>query len=356
MRHLHRFLFRLAAVAAAALFLAGCYYDRLTWNYSNVPELEEQRSALLEQSVTSESEEKRIRILEKLEKENADTYHIDAGDKIAISVYNHSDLDIKTTVTPDGFIGMMFLGQVKIAGLTLEQAAKLLEEKLSQYIRNPEVGVSPYEIRSETVTITGAVVHPGMYTISHGMRLADLIAQAGGTATRFYDGQALEAADYEKSIFLRHDKIVPLDFQRAISTGQRPHNILLRKGDYIYIAPHEESMIYVVGDVKKPYRQIWHKNTTLLELLSAGGWVNETCWSHVIILRGGIAHPKMYKIDLDGILAGKKSNVRLAAGDIVYVPKDNISEYNVFVRKLFPTGQLINLFMTPMTQYTSMGL
>ena len=251
---------------------------------------------------------------------------------------------------------MMFLGQVKIAGLTLEQAAKLLEEKLSQYIRNPEVGVSPYEIRSETVTITGAVVHPGMYTISHGMRLADLIAQAGGTATRFYDGQALEAADYEKSIFLRHDKIVPLDFQRAISTGQRPHNILLRKGDYIYIAPHEESMIYVVGDVKKPYRQIWHKHTTLLERLSAGGWVNETCWSHVIILRGGIAHPKMYKIDLDGILAGKKSNVRLAAGDIVYVPKDNISEYNVFVRKLFPTGQLINLFMPPMTHYTSMGL
>ena len=115
-------------------------------------------------------------------------------------------------------------------------------------------------------------------------------------------------------------------------------------------------MVYLLGNVQKPYRQIWHKNINLLELLTAAGGVSETSWSHVIILRGGIAHPKMYKVDLDGILAGKKSNVRLAAGDIVYVPKDNISEYNVFIRKLFPTGQFINLMMTPMTQYSSMGL
>ena len=115
-------------------------------------------------------------------------------------------------------------------------------------------------------------------------------------------------------------------------------------------------MVYLLGNVQKPYRQIWHKNINLLELLTAAGGVSETSWSHVIILRGGIAHPKMYKVDLDGILAGKKSNVRLAAGDIVYVPKDNISEYNVMVRKLLPIGQLLNMLTTPMTWGATMGL
>ena len=345
----------LFAVLIAGLLAGGCY-DRFTGNYDEIPELMPSRSALIESSDSSMAEKRRIELLEKLEKENVAIYRIDAGDKIAISVYNNPDLDIKTTVTPDGLIGMMFLGQVKVSGLTLEEATELIEEKLSQYIRNPKVGISPYEIQSETVTITGAIMRPGMYTVTHGMRLADLMAQAGGGATRFFDGQTLDATDFDKSVFVRDDQTVPIDFARAISTGQKPDNILLRKGDYIYIAPREENMVYVVGDISKPYRLIWSKNLGLLELLSSAGWVNETHWSHVIILRGGIARPKMYKVDLDGIMAGKRSNVYLEPGDIVYVPKDNISEYNVFVRKLLPTAQLLNMLTTPMTWYSSVGI
>ena len=342
---------------AVALLLGGCYFDRLTGQYDEVPELEAGRSALLEQSEAVEiTEADREKLLTALEKEAEVPYTINAGDNISITVYNNPDLAVKTAVTPDGYVGMVFIGQVKLAGLTLEEAVKLIEEKLSKYIRNPKVGISPIEIRSETVTIAGAIAKPGMYDITNGMRLADLIAKAGGCATRYYDGQTLDASDLDRSVFLRHDKVVPLDFRLAINSGLRPHNMLLRKGDYIYIAPREESMVYLVGDVKKPYRHIWSQNLGVLELLSDSGWVNETCWSHVIIIRGGVAHPKMYKVDLDGILAGKKSNVHLLAGDIVYVPRDNISEYNVFVRKLLPTGQLLNMLTTPMAWYSTFGL
>ena len=59
--------------------------------------------------------------------------------------------------------------------------------------------------------------------------------------------------------------------------------------------------------------------------------------------RDGLAHPRLYKVDVDGILAGKCRNIPLQSGDIIYVPKDDISEYNVFVRKLIPTAQLISL-------------
>ena len=77
--------------------------------------------------------------------------------------------------------------------------------------------------------------------------------------------------------------------------------------------------------------------------------MKETHWQHVIIIRDGFANPKMYKVDVDGILAGKCRNVALKAGDIVYVPRDNMSEYNVFVRKLLPTAQIINLVTTRVT-------
>ena len=58
-------------------------------------------------------------------------------------------------------------------------------------------------------------------------------------------------------------------------------------------------------------------------------------------------------VDLDRILCGKAPNVRLKSGDIVYVPKDNISEYNVFIRKLMPTAQLVNMLVTPATWWSA---
>lgn len=354
-----RFFLLFLIFSAAILFSGGCY-DRYTGNYDEVPELADGELQVEnpeeEARKEKESEAERLRLLEALEQEEGQAYTINAGDNVSITVYNHEDLAVKTTVTPDGYIGMVFIGQVKVAGLTLEQAAQRIEEKLSKYIRNPKVGVSPYEIRSETVTIAGAVVKPGMYDITNGMRLADLFAKAGGGATRFYDGQTLDATNFEKSIFLRRNKIIPLNFEKAIMFGQIPHNVLLRKGDYIYVAQREDTMLYLIGDAKKPYRHIWSPKLGLLELLSDAGWVNETHWSHVIIIRGSFENPKMYKVDLDGILAGKKKNVPLQPGDVVYMPHDNISEYNVFVRKLLPTGQLINMLTTPLTWGAAMGM
>ena len=56
---------------------------------------------------------------------------------------------------------------------------------------------------------------------------------------------------------------------------------------------------------------------------------------------------KIYKIAIDDVIAGRAENFAIAAGDIVYIPKDAMGEYNVFVKKLLPTAQLINLMLNP---------
>ena len=327
--------------------LTGCY-NRWNSNYDEFPDLVSSRNAIVDESgMSAEDRQRRMQFLEELAAEPEPEYRINAGDFVEIRVYNHDDLSIKTMVTPDGHIGMVFIGQVEVAGLTLQEAADKLEGLLSRYIKNPEVGISPQEIRSQTASIAGAVTHPGMYTISNGMRLADLFAKAGGSSARYYDGQTLDAADLKNSVFIRNGEIIPVDFSLAIESGDRLNNILLRKGDYIYIAVRSESMVCLIGDVPNPHKRLWDNNLGLLELLTTGGWVNETYWPYAIIIRGGVANPTMYKVDIDGILHGRKPNVMLEAGDVVYIPKDDISEYNVFVRKLMPTAQLVNLLTSP---------
>ena len=350
MKHFARIL-RLS-IAFSLWFAAGCY-NRLTYNYKNFKELSNVDSAMIEASYYEE--QTRIKNLEEMiaqSDKGIAEYTINAGDTVSITVYNNPDLSLKKTiVTTDGCIGMVLVGQIKVAGLTLDAAAQAIEKELSKYIRNPKVGISSLEIRSETATISGAVNKPGMYTLSQDMRLGDLFALAGGSPSRLYDGQTLDAADFSKSVFVRNGKIMPVDFTKAIAQGDKLDNVKLRKGDYIFIAARDNSMVYLVGDVKAPQRRVLMPNMGLLELVSSCGGINETHWKCAIIFRGGVQKPKLYKVDIDGVLQGRKPNVLLESGDIIYIPHDDLSEYNVFIRKLFPTFQLVNMISTPMFWY-----
>ena len=340
-------------IAMSLCFAAGCY-NRFTANYSEIKEFVGSDNAMTEASAFLESERKAVlRKIVDEDKNLKQEYTINSGDSIAINVYSHPDLSLsKTIVTTDGCIGMVLVGQVKVAGMTLAQASVAIEKKLSKFIRNPKVGVSPLEIKSETASVSGAINKPGMYTISQGMRLADLIATAGGIASRLYDGTMLDAVDFSKSVFVRRGKILPVDFTKAIERGDPDDNLLLQKGDYIYLATRDNSMVYLIGDVKSPMRRVLLPNMGLLELVSSCGGLNETHWTYAIIIRGGVNAPKLYKVDLDGVLQGRKPNILLESGDVVYIPHDDISEYNVFIRKLFPTFQLVNMISTPMFWYS----
>ncbi len=345
-------IFKLFLTLAALLVIAGCY-NRMTSNYESFPDLTASASAIVDESGLSEKDRaKRLEILKKLAEEPEPVYTINAGDHVEIVVYNHPDLSTKTVITPDGCIGMVFAGQLKVAGLTLKEAAAKMENVLKEYIKNPAVGIFPITISSQTASIAGAVTHPGMYEISNGMRLTDLFAKAGGSSTRYYDGQDLDSADYKNSIFIRNGRVLEIDFAKAIEKGDRWNNVLLRKGDYIYIAVRSESMVCLLGAVKKPHKRLWDSNLGLLELITSGEGLAEEYWPYAIVIRGGFANPTLYRVDIDAILQGRKPNVMLQAGDVVYVPHDNISEFNVFVRKLLPSGQLLNLITTPATWYS----
>ena len=212
-----------------AIFLAGCY-NRFTGNYDEFPDINNLPSGVVDQAgLTDEDKRRQLEFLKQLDAQKEPVYRINAGDKISIRVYNHPDLIMESLVTPDGAIGVMFAGQVQVAGLTLEEASEKIKKVYAQYIKNPELGVFAIDVRSQTATIAGAVNNPGMFVISNGMRLADLFAKAGGSAVRDFDDQMLDAADYQNSILVRDGKILPVNFSLAIEKGDRWHNVKLKK-------------------------------------------------------------------------------------------------------------------------------
>ena len=339
---------RIAAILAAAL-LAGCYFDRLTSKFGDMPELGNiEDDAVIAEATTNDADAARIRMrLMELEMEEDPSYRMNAGDQIEIRVYDHPDLGMTTRIGPDGMIGFAFIGQVKLSGQTIAQGAECIREGLVPYVKNPVVSITILEVQSETATIAGSCAKPGVYGISNSTRLADFYAMAGSSANRLFNGVNVDVADLEHSILVRHGEILPVDFRKAIDSGDILNNVRIRKGDYVFIAQRMEASVIVCGEVKNPNKRLYEPGMGLVETLTAAGWVTETHWSHVIIIRGGLANPHYYKVNIDGIMSGRCHNVKLKAGDIVYVPKDNLSEYNVFVRKLLPTAQLVGLIAQP---------
>ena len=340
---------RLAAALYGLLalgFVGGCYWDRLMGNYDNVFDVnnKDDDSAILDANGRDEETLARQRKrLEELAADEEPVYRMNAGDGIVINVYDHPDLGMTTKIGPDGMIGFAFMGQLKLSGLTIGEGAEKIRDGLAPYVKNPVVSITVTDIQSETATIAGACAKPGVYGISNSTLLADLYALAGSSAVRLFNGVDVDVADLEHSLIFRKGEILPVDFQKAIQGGDMLHNIRIRKGDYVFIAQRLESSVTICGDVIHPHKRLYEQGMGLIETLTAAGWMKDTHWSHVIIIRDGLAHPRMYKVDVDGILAGKCRNITLKAGDIVYVPKDDISEYNVFVKKLLPTAQLFSL-------------
>ncbi|MBR0459097.1 MAG: polysaccharide export protein [Victivallales bacterium] len=324
--------------------LTGCYPGRMTNRYNSlVGNVEKDNAVLEETGQDEESERKRMEFLKNLYEEDDSIYHINAGDKLEVRVYGQEELNSLTRVSPDGYLGILFAGQIKVSGKTIAEASAEIEKGLSPYIKHPVVGISVVEVSSETVTMGGSCSKPGLVHISAGSRLADAYAQAGGSAERLFNGVDVDVADLEHSILVRDGKVLPVDFQAAIMCGDPLNNVKLHKGDYIFIAQRMESSITICGEVGHPHRRLYEAGMGLIETLTAAGWMKDTHWNHVIIIRDGLSNPKMYKIDVDSILNGSAKNVHLKANDIVYVPKDNLSEFNVFVHKLFPTAELIQL-------------
>ena len=344
-----------ALMAAAFACMSGCYWDRLTFNYDDVGETNdsEDGSAILEESgrdrETIARNEKRLM---ELATDEEPIYKMNAGDLIEIRVYGHDDLGMVTKIGPDGTVGIAFMGQVRLNGLTIAEGADAIRKGLSPYVKNPVVSITVKDILSETATIAGSCARPGVFGISNSTRLADFYAMAGSSAQRLFNGVDCDVADLEHSVLIRKGEILPVDFRQAIEHGNMLHNIRIRKGDYVYIAQRMEASVTICGEVKHPHKRLFEPGMGLIETITAAGWMQETHWKHVIIIRDGLANPRFYKVDIDGILAGKCRNVALKAGDIIYVPRDNLSEYNVFVRKLIPTAQLINLVTTRITDKT----
>lgn len=108
---------------------------------------------------------------------------IDAGDTIAISVYNEPDLNVRVKVEKLGQVKMPLIGNIYVRGKTAQQLAEEIEQAyFDGYLVAPSVAV--YIESYRPVYIRGAVVNAGAYDFEFDLTVDQAIASAGGLKDR----------------------------------------------------------------------------------------------------------------------------------------------------------------------------
>lgn len=140
-------------------------------------------------------------------------YRVQPADVLAIQVWNHPEFNLSPmspienqqnlgtqssmTAGPNGYLvnayGTIFyplLGQILVAGNTIDQIRNRLTHRLLKYIKDPQVYVRVAGFRSQKIYVMGEVLKPGMQPITDiPLSITDAIALAGGV-----DPQAADAS------------------------------------------------------------------------------------------------------------------------------------------------------------------
>jgi protein involved in polysaccharide export with SLBB domain len=112
-----------------------------------------------------------------------DNYRLAPNDTVRIVVFREDDLATTARIDKTGTISFPLIGTVKLAGLTLQGAAKTIEKMLgADYLVNPQVFVSMTEYSKRRFTILGQVSRPGIYEMPDetSLTLLEAIGMAGG--------------------------------------------------------------------------------------------------------------------------------------------------------------------------------
>ena len=161
-------------------------------------------------------------------------YRIGVDDVLQVSVWQNPDLNVTVPVRPDGNISVPLAGDIPAGGRTPEEVAASIRERLTTFIREPNVTVILTELRSHEylarVRVTGAVRSPVSVPYRQGMTVLDAVLEAGGTN---------EFAAADRTQLYRKEgeatRTYPVYLDRILKRGELDTNYPVQPGDVVTV-------------------------------------------------------------------------------------------------------------------------
>jgi len=218
-------------------------------------------------------------------------YRLGKGDLIDIKVFSEKDLSMKVRLSEEGIISYPFLGELDLAGLTVNEVEKLISSGLDgDYLIDPKVTVAILEYRQ--LFVNGETKKPGGYDFVPGMTVNKAISLAGGFTERASRDEIFIIRDGD-------DTATPLPAMLDSYIGP---------GDIINIKQYKK--FFVDGEVKNPGGYEYLNGITVKKAISMAGGFTDKADHEAILLVYQKQQYTQYLVDL---------NMNVEPGDIITI-------------------------------------
>jgi len=260
------------------------------------------------------------------------TYLLGPDDQLEISGPELTESANKPArIDSEGNVQVPLLGRVHVAGMTVQETEQKLNKDLSKYIRDPQVVVSVSEIRSQPVSVLGAVNTPGVHQVQGHKTLLEMLSLAGGvrqdagysvrlTRQLAWGCIPLPEATLDPS---GQFSVAELNLKKIMDAKDPAENIQIFPHDVITVPKAE--MVFVIGEVRRSGGFVLgeHKSISVLQALSLAEGLNNTADSRhakILRLKPDADQREELTVDIKELFKGKKPDVTLQAEDILFVP------------------------------------
>ena len=175
-------------------------------------------------------------------------YIVGPNDVLKLVIYGVQEFSSDLNVSKEGRVQIDNVGQVKVAGLTIEAATDLIKNQLARTaypsIRSGEtkIALTVGDIRTVQVTVIGAL-KSGKYNVSSLSNVLSVIAEAGGPN---------EIGSYRNIELIRDNKVFKkIDLYAFMKNGDQSNMVAVKDNDVIRI-PAYASRFEIKGQVKRP--------------------------------------------------------------------------------------------------------
>ena len=170
-------------------------------------------------------------------------YMLDKGDVLQIQLVGQNDFNEELLINSDGSISFPDIGQIIVAGLSLDEASRLIQSKVSSAFIGTEAFINLAGIRDVNILVTGNAQNPGIYTLTGNSNILHAISASGGIS---------EYGSLREINLLRNNTIIEsLDVYDLLIDGQYNLKKRLRSGDVIFVEARK-NIVTIDGAVNRP--------------------------------------------------------------------------------------------------------
>ncbi len=289
------------------------------------------------------------KMLQNFEPAAGEEYTIGPGDQISLDFPGRAELAGAKVVGPDGRITLPLVGSIAVSDRTRSQVANLIVAALSPYYRDLSVTVSIDKYGSNRVVVLGNVLHPGVLYFDDPPTLLDVIARAGlmastegeptGGSSAARGSSATKGIPERCAIYRGNDQVVWVDLRAMLQSGNSMADLRLRRNDVVFVPAQQEVFVSVLGDVEHPGAIPLTPESTLTSVLAQTGGPSQGASNNIQVIQPSTG--KSMTISFKSLLTPAGSDeVRLHAGDVVFVPYSGLAKFTYVFQRISPVASM----------------